>query len=186
MATGRTGMVGDPQDEGRGAGERALAALSRRARPALLRYFLRRGLAPSDAEDAVQDVFLRLSRRPDVAMSDHGEAYLFETAASVAIDRHRHARARREDRYTAYDEDRHAVADHAVDRVVEGRQELQRLVEGLRQLPERTRHVVLLARLENLTHNQIARRLGISVSTVERRLVKGMAHLAARLGEADQ
>lgn len=39
---------------------------------------------PSDAEDAVQDVFLRLSRRPDVAGSNHGEAYLFKAAASVA------------------------------------------------------------------------------------------------------
>lgn len=183
MARWRTDMADDLRD-GEYAGERALADLSQRSRPALLRYFQRRGLSPSDAEDAVQDVFLRLSRRPDVVASDHGEAYLFEAAASVAIDRHRRARTRREHQHTAYDEARHAVLDHSVDRIVEGRQELQRLIECLRLLPERTRHVVMLARLERLTHAQIARRLGISVSTVERRLVKGMAFLAAQLGEA--
>ncbi|ATQ43889.1 RNA polymerase sigma factor [Caulobacter mirabilis] len=185
MTAWRTGLAEHLRgDEGRVIeGDDALAALSQRARPALLRYFRRRGLSAPDAEDAVQDVFLRLSRRPDVAVAEHGEAYLFETAASVAIDRHRRSRARREDRHTSYDEALHAVADHPVDRVVEGRQELRRFIDSLRQLPERTRHVVLLARLERLTHVEIARRLGVSVSTVERRLVKGMAYLAARLRE---
>lgn len=186
MAAWRTGVAEKLSDEDEDGGDRALAALSERARPALLRYFQRRGLSAPDAEDAVQDVFVRLSRRPEVAVASHGEAYLFETAASVAVDRHRRARARHEERHTRYEEALHAVADHAVDRVVEGRQELQRFVDGLRSLPERTRHVVLLARLERLTHVEIARRLGISVSTVERRLVKGMAHLAARLQEVSQ
>ena len=184
MAIWRTSMAENARgEEDEGAAMRALAALSQRARPGLLRYFQRRGLSASDAEDAVQDVFLRLSRRPDVVLPDHGEAYMFETAASVAIDRHRRARARQDDRHTAYDEMQHAVADHSVDRIVQGRQELQRLVDGLQQLPERTRHVVVLARLEHMTHPAIARRLGISVSTVERLLVRGMAHLAARLEE---
>jgi RNA polymerase sigma factor (sigma-70 family) len=185
MATRRTDMADDLQEPDE-TGTRALAALSQRTRPALFRYFQRRGLAPSDAEDAVQDVFLRLSRRPEAVVPDHGEAYLFETAASVAIDRHRRVRARKEDQHTAYDEAQHAVADHGVDRIVEGRQALLHLVEGLHQLPERTRHVVLLARVERLTHPEIARQLGISVSTVERRLVKGMAQLAARLEETDR
>ena len=183
MTGWRADMADDLRKEG-DSSSRALADLSQRARPALLRYFQRRGLLPSDAEDAVQDVFLRLSRRPEEGRADYGEAYLFEAAASVAIDRHRRARSRQEDRQTTYDEAQHAVADHAVDRVVEGRQELRRLVEGLQQLPERTRHVVMLARLERLTHAEIARRLGISISTVERRLVKGMAHLATRLEDA--
>lgn len=182
MAAWRTGMAETLDEDG--VGDDALAALSQRARPALLRYFQRRGLSAPDAEDAAQDVFLRLSRRPDVAMAAHGEAYLFETAASVAVDRHRRARARQEGRHTAYDEALHAVPDHAVDRIVEGRQELSRLIDCLRQLPERTRHVVMLARLERLTHVEIARRLGVSVSTVERRLVRGMADLTARLQEA--
>lgn len=186
MAAWRISMADDLRGEGEDAGERALARLSERTRPALLRYFQRRGLLPADAEDAVQDVFLRLSRRPDVAATTHCEAYLFETAASVAVDRHRRARARRDDQHTTYDEGEHAVADHAADRIVEGRQDLQRVIDGLRQLPERTRHIVLLARLERLTQSEIARRLGISVSTVERRLVKGMAQLTARLKETDR
>lgn len=186
MTTGRASMAGDARDDQDWRGRSALNALSRRARPALLRYFQRRGLSPSDAEDAVQDVFLRLARRSGVMTPDHEEAYLFETAASVAVDRHRRGRVRREAFHLTYEESEHALADHPVDRIVEGRQDLMRLAEGLRQLPERTRNVVLLARLERLTHVEIARRLGVSVSTVERRLVKGMAHLADRMAEAEQ
>ena len=83
MAAWRTGVAEKLSDEDEDGGDRALAALSERARPALLRYFQRRGLSAPDAEDAVQDVFVRLSRRPEVAVASHGEAYLFETAASV-------------------------------------------------------------------------------------------------------
>ena len=183
MATWRTNVAENPTGEDGDAARTALAILSQRARPGLLRYFQRRGLPAADAEDAVQDVFLRLSRRPEVVLPEHGQAYMFETAASVAIDRHRRGQARRETQHTSYDEALHAVPDHAVDRVVEGRQELERLADGLRQLPERTRNVVLLARLERMTHPSIAKRLGISVSTVERLLAKGMAHLATRLQE---
>jgi RNA polymerase sigma factor (sigma-70 family) len=182
MTTWRTHMEEDrPSENGH---DRGLAVLSRRTRPALQRYFERRGFLPQDAEDAVQDVFLRLSRRAEALVSPQVEAYLFETAASVAIDRYRHARTRCAQQHTAYDEAQHAVVDHAVDQVVEARQTLHNLIESLHQLPERTRQVVLLARLERLTYPEIARRLGISVSTVERRLIKGMAHLAAHLQEA--
>lgn len=182
MTAWRTGMAYNPPT----SNPASLAELSQRTRPALLRYFIRRGLTHLDAEDAVQDVFVRLSRSPDLATLEHAEAYLFKTAASVAIDRHRSVVAKYERGHIAYDESLHAVADHSVERIVEGRQELSRLIASLEQLPERTRNVVVLARLERMSHIEIARRLGISISTVERRLAKGMAYLATRLGEAEQ
>ena len=57
-----------------------------------------------------------------------------------------------------------------------------RLVEG--ELPERTRNVFLLARLENMRQAEIARRLGVSVSGVEKHLARAIAHLSQRLGRA--
>jgi RNA polymerase sigma-70 factor (ECF subfamily) len=61
------------------------------------------------------------------------------------------------------------------------RQELELLTVALRELPERMRHVFVLARFENLPHTQIAHQLRISVSAVEKNLVKAIAHLAIRL-----
>lgn len=160
-----------------------VAELSTRLRPALARYFLRRRFGREDAEDAVQEVFVRLTRRRGLAELDNMEGYLFETAASVAIDHHRRARVRAQDRHDPYDDMRHAPLEFASDRVLEGKQELAVVLEGLRKLPERTRNVFLLARLERMRHAEIARRLGISVSTVEKHIVKALAHLSQRVLE---
>lgn len=160
-----------------------LADLSNRLRPALHRYFMRRRLRPEDAEDGVQEVFVRLARRRGLAGLENVEGYLFETAASVAIDYHRRGRVRSEGHHDAYDENLHAVSDFSSDRVLEGKQELAMVLEGLRELPERTRNVFLLARLERMRHAEIARRLGISVSTVEKHVVRALAHLSQRVRE---
>lgn len=162
---------------------RLLADLSSQFRPALNRYFLRRRLRAEDAEDCVQEVFVRLSRRRGLASLENMEGYLFETAASVAVDHGRRGRVRSEDRHDPYEEDRHAVPVFASDRVLEGKQELALVLEGLRELPERTRNVFILARLERMRHAEIARRLGIGVSTVEKHVVRALAHLTRRLGE---
>lgn len=159
----------------------ALAELSGRFRASLNRYFLRRRLQAEDAEDAVQEVFVRLSRRRGLAGLENVEGYLFETAASVAIDHHRRGQVRSADRHDPYDENVHAISDFASDRVLEGKQELAMVLEGLRELPERTRNAFLLARLERMRHAEIGQRLGISVSTVEKHIVRALAHLSVRV-----
>ncbi|MGO4409718.1 MULTISPECIES: RNA polymerase sigma factor [unclassified Brevundimonas] len=174
----------DEASPGRSDHHQELAALAKRSRSALLRYFARRGLIREEAEDAFQEVFLRLSRHPAFASLESAEGYLFETAASVAVDHFRRARARSADRHAPYDEALHARPDLAADRIVEGRQELALVMAALREMPERTRHVVVLARLERMRHAEIARRLGISVSAVEKHLVRGLARLAERIGRA--
>lgn len=159
-----------------------LAALSARFRGALVRYFLRQGLGGADAEDCVQDVFLRLSRRATLADIGNLEGYLFETAASVAIDHQRRGRARAAGAHDAYEEDRHAPLALGPDRGLEARDELRRVTAALRELPERTRHVFVLVRLERMRHAEVARRLGVSVSAVEKHLLRASVHLARRVG----
>lgn len=176
-------MNGKPESR---ADNALLEQLSSRLRPALNRYFLRRRLGAEDAEDAVQEVFVRLSRRGGLAGLENIEGYLFETAASVAIDHHRRGQVRGEGRHDPYDESRHAVADFSSDRLLEGKQELAIVLAGLRELPERTRNVFLLARLERMRHAEIGRRLGISVSTVEKHIVRALAHLSQRIREQSQ
>ncbi len=166
---------------GREADHAAVAALSRELRPALLRYFERRGVAASDVEDAAQEVFAHLARRDGVAAIERLDAYLFETAANVAIDYHRRGATRRVGAHDAYDEAVHALEDFSPERVYCGREELSGLLRGLRELPERTRNVFILARLENLKQAEIARRLGVSLSGVEKHLARAVAHLSDRL-----
>lgn len=71
------------------------AELARVHRPALLRYFGRKGFSPADAEDCAQEVLLRISRRGDLLNGvERADAYLFTIAANVATDLVRSERRR--------------------------------------------------------------------------------------------
>jgi RNA polymerase sigma factor (sigma-70 family) len=166
---------------GREADHAAVDALARRFTPALVRYFERRGVNPDDADDAVQEVFVRLARREGFAGLGGLEPYLFETAANVAIDLHRRGRARRSGAHDSYDDDAHGQEDFSPERVHAGREELNIVLISLMELPERTRSAFVLARFEGMRHAEIGRRLGVSVSGVEKHLARAIAHLAERL-----
>jgi RNA polymerase sigma-70 factor (ECF subfamily) len=62
-----------------------------------------------------------------------------------------------------------------------GRQELARLEAAIRALPAQCRQVVTLRKVFEMSPPQIAERLGISVSTVEKHLNKGMRLVAEAL-----
>jgi RNA polymerase sigma factor (sigma-70 family) len=176
-------MAGSPPSLEHAVDLQVVDALARRHQPALTRYFLRKGFSAQDGEDAVQEVFVRLSRREGLAEEvDHFEGYLFATAARVAADVLRVRRSRRAAFHDPYEDAVHAPPDHSPEEILEGREALGRVVTALRELPERTRHVFLLARLEHLRQAEIARRLGVSLSTVEKHLATAIAYLGQRAG----
>ena len=55
------------------------------------------------------------------------------------------------------------------------------MLVALRELPERTRHIFILVRLENIKQVEVAKGLGLSISAVEKHLRNAMAHLFERL-----
>ena len=135
-----------------------------------------------DAEDAVQEVFAKLAQRVGVAHIEKLDAYLFETAANVAIDHFRRSVVRRTSLHDVYEDSVHTIEQFSPERLHQGHQELSRLLKALNELPERTRHIFILARLEHFKHPEIAKRLGVSVSAVEKHMVKAAAHLTLRMG----
>ena len=50
-------------------------------------------------------------------------------------------------------------------------------------MPERTRHVFVLRRIEGLRYQDVAKRLGLSVSAVEKHMQRAMLHLVQRLND---
>mgnify|MGYP001809968525 CR=1 FL=1 len=54
------------------------------------------------------------------------------------------------------------------------REEMGSLLDALRSLPERTQRAFLLNRLDGLTYAEIARTLGVSVSTVEKDIIRAL------------
>lgn len=161
-----------------------LATLAREFRLPLLQYFQRRIRDPHEAEDLVQETFVRLIKRGNIAALEGVRSYLFETASSVVVDHARRQRARLGDRHQAFDAALHGGADFSAEHVLIGQETQNRAVRALRELPARTRAVFVLRRMEGLRYQQIAGRLGVSLSLVEKEMARAVAHLAQRMEEA--
>ena len=161
-----------------------LADQSTAIRSSLISYFRRRVRDPAEVDDLVQDVFLRIVQRGGTSGLDHFEGYVFQTAASVLADRHRRRTVRHADDHIQFDADEHAELDFDAERLIEGKTALRAATTALMALPERTRIIFLLKRLEGFRHREIAHRLGISVSAVEKHMLKAVQHLAAYRGES--
>ncbi|HLT91566.1 MAG TPA: RNA polymerase sigma factor [Woeseiaceae bacterium] len=159
----------------------SLAELTHRFRPALKAYFKKRAPDGVDAEDLVQDVFVRLARRGDIHNIRQVEGYLFQTAANVLTDRVRYRIARRRDDYIAWREGDHPAEESAPAAVLIGTEAIAGLLAALAELPERRRTVFLLNRVDGLRYGEIAEWLGIPRSSVEKHMIKALAHLAAWL-----
>ena len=162
----------------------AIEALSRRFRVPLQRFFEKRlGRRQAEIDDLVQEVFLHLAGGGNIESVERPEAYLFKTASNVLNDRWRRLTARAAEAHEPYDEAVHGSARETLcpERALLGAQAVEQLVAALYELPERTRVVWALYHLEDLTHTEIGRRLGITVSTIEKHIGRASAHLLKRL-----
>ncbi len=159
-----------------------LQDLATRYREVLRRYFERHRLTGADADDAVQEVFAKLARRANIVEIEKIEAYIFEIAANVMTDYFRRSISRRSNAHDEYDDSLHAGEDFSPERLYLGKEAVSQLIKALDELPERTRNIFILARLEHLTYPEISKRLSVSVSAVEKHMVKAIAHVTRRMG----
>ncbi|MCI4592146.1 RNA polymerase sigma factor [Sphingobium sp. BYY-5] len=149
--------------------------------PALRRYFSRRVSNGAMVDDLVQDVMLRMHARDAKDSIDNLEGYIFRTATSVLRDQARRDKARHAASHGELTEKDHPAEECTADRVLEGKEELARLVHALEDLPERTRDIFLMRRYEGWAYGEIAEKVGISVSAIEKHVAKAVAHIARRL-----
>ena len=167
-------------DRGRGARARGAAMAASLAEP--LAGFFRRRLGPGgegEVEDLVQEVFLRAADQLTLAEEEHARAYVFRVAASVWIDRHRRRQARRADRHVSFDPDRHDRPGFDLACQLDARETLRVATQALATLPERTRAIFILRRIEGLSVRDVAGRLGLSTSAIEKHMVRALEHLLA-------
>jgi RNA polymerase sigma factor (sigma-70 family) len=122
------------------------------------------------AEDLAQDVFVKLWGR---TVTDQDRSLLFRTAQTVAIDHVRAQRVRTTHAQMATSEQWQARAI-GPDIAVAARQELYLVLQELHGLPERTRRIFFLNRLDGLSYPEIAKALGVSVSTIEKEMIRAL------------
>jgi RNA polymerase sigma-70 factor (ECF subfamily) len=150
-------------------------------RKPLMTYFARRVSDKTEVEDLVQEVFTRIVARSSVEPVGHIAGYVFQTAASVLADRGRRRAVRHADAHIAFDADQHDQLDTDAVRAFEARQDLRQVTAALLQLPERTRSIFILHRLEGRRYREIGEQLGISVSAVEKHMARAVHRLSTCL-----
>jgi RNA polymerase sigma factor (sigma-70 family) len=169
----------ESKGEGKNERERFLKQLSERYRQPLTAYFQRRVSSRSEAEDLTQEVFLRLIKRLDVEMLENPEAFVFTTAVNLLRDRYRRGQTQRS-HLAEVGLQQPGIEELSPERVFDSRQHLESVIEALEQLDERCRDAFILHRLEGMKHAQIAELYGVSVSSVEKYIIKALAVLAER------
>jgi len=151
----------------------------------LYRYL--KGLLHSqdEAKEILQETYLRLLRQPSFEqIRENARAYLYKTATNLARDVFRLRAAR------GIDAARNAFSDSGLDSphwetwpefALEGEQIGLLIVKALESVEIPVRTALLLHRFRDLTHQQIAVRLGVSERTVERYIKEGLSRIADQL-----
>jgi RNA polymerase sigma factor (sigma-70 family) len=143
---------------------------------ALRRYLARWFSRAQDIEDMAQEAFLRAyaaEARQTILMP---RAYLFRVAKHVALNelsRRRNSRSQPLEDFVDPDVVGFDTKP-GLEQEVEGRRQLAVFAEAAAALPDQCRRVLLLKKIDGLSQRQIAEKLGIAESTVEKHLAKGL------------
>lgn len=140
-----------------------------------LRQYLKRFLVrKQDIEDIVQETFIRSYNAEKRQEIQSHRTFLFKVAKNLALSE----LARKSNRLATYMEDSalsEVLDDRAdVEENVSRQEELHLYINAMRSLPAQCQKVFVMCKVYGFSHKEIASELNISVSTVEKHLVKGL------------
>jgi RNA polymerase sigma factor (sigma-70 family) len=161
----------DPRDAPRGIIADYLAVKSS-LRKYLIRFFVR----PQDVEDLLQETFLRAFQSEKSQQIRSPRSFLYKIGKNLALSE-KAAKATQLMTYIGdFDElsviDGKASAEDSLDL----QQRIMMLNRVIQALPPQCRRVLVMRKVFGLSHKEVARRLNISVKTVEQHLTKGLEH----------
>ena len=148
--------------------------------PVLRAWLRRRRVAGLEPDDIVQETYAVLAGLPSVAHIQSPRAYAFQTAQSIILRHLRRARVVRIDAIGDATQLDMALDDPSPERQTASRQDLKLALAIINEMPPKRREAFMLRKLEGLSQREIARRMGISESTVE----KHIGHALHRLMDA--
>ncbi len=153
---------------------------------AILKRFLARFFSDSqDIEDVAQEAYLRAYVAEQQKEIEQPKAYLFRIARNLALTQLK----KKSKKITDYLEESGASVviecGAAADSEVEAQESLGLYCEAVAALPEKCRQVFLLRKVHGLAHKEIAQRMSLSASSVEKYLHRGILECKAFVQEQE-
>jgi len=160
----------------------AISALYREHHPWLLSWLRRKLGCPHSAADLSHDTFLRVLGQPQqLAQVREPRAWLTTIAHGLAVDQARRKALERAwlEALAGQPESSYPSAETQA-MLLDTLARIDAMLDGLHP---RARTVLLLSRLDGLSYLEIARQLGVSLSTVEKHMAAALRHCVAMRAE---
>jgi RNA polymerase sigma factor (sigma-70 family) len=154
-------------------------SLSFRERREQIRIIAARG-AREDAADVVQESFLKAIEADRKTLIEKPLHFLRRIARNAVIDRLR-ARQRSEVVFSSAPAPDTSDLGASPERALIASERLARAMTIIERMPPRRKAVFILHRIDELTLGQCAKRLGISVKTVEKHMSEAMVQLSREI-----
>jgi RNA polymerase sigma factor (sigma-70 family) len=146
-----------------------------------LRRFLDR---PEDVQDALHETYVKACRSHEISPIDSPKAFLFTVARNIALNelaRHGNSRTTTVSEFDHLDG--HTSHGHA-DEQAAAEERLDFAVRAIASMSPRVRDAFVLRKVHGYRQKEIAKQLGISESTVEKHIARGMAVIMEFQGHA--
>ena len=159
-----------------------ISDLFREHNESLVRFLAARLRSRQDAKEVAQEAYVRLLSLDKPGAISFLRAFLFKTAANLAVDRMRsHCRHQR---YSAafFDDFQEAPTP---ERVAIATQSVERIQYLLSELPPKCRQAILLNRIQGLDPSQIAKRMNMSERTIRHYILRALIYCRTGLDEAE-
>ena len=145
------------------------------------KFLNRRVNCEHTAEDLTQEVYLSLMKKeisPKKNNIDNIRAYLYKTATNIATNHHL-AEQRRKVLWQASHQTIKINNTITPERVISDTQKLYTLNNALAELSPLTQQIFILSRINGMKQKEVAIKLGIHITTVEKNLSKAVRHCYA-------
>lgn len=157
--------------------EFTIEKLFRDERRGILRYLSKRVEGQEDAQDVLQEAFVRLVSARPAALAERPEAYLQRIVQNVVIDRFRRSRKLPVTGPIWDDDDAAMSIAPQQSWAIEAEDAMDKYRRVLDELPTRTREIFELNRVHALTYPEIASRYGVTVKAIEYHMSKALQQL---------
>jgi RNA polymerase sigma-70 factor (ECF subfamily) len=142
----------------------------------LLRSYLSRKYPGIDLDDLVQTTCLRLMQTESVAHVKNAKSYLFRAAKSEISNQVRRSRVVQFEQL-APEHGEMAMDDAPIEHAIDARRKLDVVMRAMAALPKGSREVVELRRIDGLSSRATAARLGLSISSIEKKQTNALRYL---------